>query len=485
MKTLALIIGNNEYYEGAKLDNPINDSRGIKDVFSRLGFDIIYKENCLAGDITEILLEFEKRIVEYDASIFYFAGHGFEIGGENYLAAIDCQIAQASTYHCNQYCIKLSDILKILKVNSTKTNIVIIDACRKSFERSGAIAMSPIQSPKGTLLAFSTSPNEGASDQGFEGHSIYTGALLRYIGRERLSVEELFKKVRKTVYAISGGRQTSWEHTSLIGDYYFNTGQLVYSVSIPYDEVVVKDIKYISAKNQFEELILELKSYDWYRQNPAVDKLVAIPPNQIDKNQQFILGRNILQASGAAYQAKSFLENIDKNIEKYINEGDNHVLNGILFEMYFDSRSDFRKDRTKKYSKEEILALRKSGKYDKSFLFIRQLIETTNYPLIYIPKKENEFIDIDIVANTVKTKDAIGQDVTYEVISKINYNNIDIINQIRQLGVNGSTEAELKDIIAALYTAPIELVNIHSNIELKNISIARGVEEAEASGTDF
>ncbi|MCD6018789.1 MAG: hypothetical protein K0S53_1910 [Bacteroidetes bacterium] len=477
MKTLALIIGNDDYYTGAKLDNAINDARGIHEIFARLGFDIIYKENCLANDISEILTEFEKRIVDYDASIFYFSGHGFEVAGENYLAATDCQIADANKHHCNQTCIRLSEFLNILKENSTKTNIVIIDACRKSFERSGTIAFSPIQSPRGTLLAFSTSPHEGASDMGFGGHSVYTGALLQYIGRERVSVEELFKKVRKTVYSISGGKQTSWEHTSLIGDYYFNTGQLVYSLTIPYDETVVKDSKYTTPSDNFSKLILELKSYNWDRQNPAISALVALPANQLDKNQQFIFGRNMLQCSGAVHRAQSFMQNLDANLEKYNVDGENHFLNGILFEMYFDGHSEFRKDKTKKHFLEQVMALRKSGKYNKSFEFIHELISTTQYPLIYYPKKEDEFIDIDVVANTAKSKDVFDNEVTFEVISKISYNGIDILNELRNTGISGGDQQNFVEILSGFFTAPKQLVHINCNIELKNISLVKNQQD--------
>lgn len=240
MKTLSLIIGNNEYYEGAKLTNAINDAVSINQVFERLGFDIISKYDCKADDYSVLLSEFEERIVNYDASIFYFAGHGLELDGENYLAATDCQIPPPDKYHASRQSIRLNELLDIYKKNANKVNIVIIDACRRAFDRSGNIALAPMFAPKGTLIAFSTSPNDGASDAGFDGHSIYTGALLKYIGRQHLSVEELFKKVRKTVFALSVGRQTTWEHTSLINDYYFNTGQLVHSISISMMKMLLK-----------------------------------------------------------------------------------------------------------------------------------------------------------------------------------------------------------------------------------------------------
>ena len=77
--------------------------------------------------------------------------------------------------------------------------------------------------PKGTMIAYSTSPNEPAIDTGFPNHSVYTGALLQYI-EEKIPVETLFKKVRSAVFSMTRGKQTTWEHSCLIGDFYFNKG---------------------------------------------------------------------------------------------------------------------------------------------------------------------------------------------------------------------------------------------------------------------
>ena len=477
MKTLALVIGNDSYYEKFTLDNALNDANSIKQVFERLGYDVIYCENGDSSKIVELLTEFEEKIKNYDASLFYFAGHGFEVEGENFLAFTDCQIDYPNPYHCKQTCILLTDLLNIYKKYSNKINIAIIDACRKSFDRGGILATSPIQAPKGTLIAFSTSPNEGASDVGFEGNSIFTGALLQYIGRERLSVEELFKKVRKTVYNLSSGKQTSWEHTSLIGDFYFNTGQLVHSVSIPYSEDVVKDINY-SVDDDFGNLINDIKSSNWHKQNPAILKILKIPASTLDKNQKFILGRNLLQASGAADEAVKFMTNLEVNLETYISDdNENDALNGILFEIYFNPQAEFRKERTKKHFIDEIIALRKNDKFQKSFEFIRTTLLMTEYPLIYLPKKEDEIIDVDIVANNEKVSNDFNIETEYQLISKITCNSKDITKDIATYNVYGSTELGLKHILANYFTAPRNLIQLNSNIELKKVAIARGIEE--------
>ena len=335
MKTLAITIGNNNYCEAAaKLDNAVNDARAMEDVFSRLGYDVIHREDCTISAFMDLMTDFDLRLKDYEASIFYFAGHGFQLDGENYLTSIECQVANPNKYHCSKTCLTLTELLDIHRKNSNKINIVIIDACRKSFERGGHTSFTPIQAPKGSLIAFSTSPNEGAKDTGFDGHSIYTGSLLKFIGREWISVEELFKKVRKTVYNLTEGKQTTWEHTSLIGDFHFNTGQFVHSLDIPYDESVVKDSNYVPTDN-FGNLIAEIKSCNWNRQNPAIEKVLSIAPNKLDKNQLFILGRNLQQANGYAHNATNLFENLSSNINPYFIGQENHLLNRHLSKIRF------------------------------------------------------------------------------------------------------------------------------------------------------
>ena len=155
----------------------------------------------------------------------------------------------------------------------------------------------------------------------------------------------------------------------------------------------------------------------------------------LNKNQLFILGRNILQASGAARSAVNFMESISTNISKYSIAGENHLLNGILFEIYFNAHGEFRKEKTKNYFLQKILALRKSVNLKSSFDFISKLLENTNYKLIYIPKSSDEYIDINVVSSTHNTTNVIGEDIAYQVISSITYDGLDITKKIENYNV--------------------------------------------------
>ena len=403
MKTLALVLGNNDYHDSAKLINAVNDAKGIADIFERLGYDVILKTDFNRDQCGDILSELKTKLKEtkYDACIFYFAGHGFEEKGENYLTSIDAQIPSTKEY-LERTSIRLNEIFDILKENEIRINILIIDACRILPERGGNLKFSNIELPKGTIIAFSTSPNKGAYDSGIEEHSIYTGALLKHLAsiKDYITVEELFKRVRKTVYDLSEGNQVTWEHTSLIGDFKFYMNQIKYSLDIPYNEKVVKDTYYEGNETLISKIIMDLRSHNFYMQNSAINKLKLIPPTDINKDNLFIIGRNILQsAEGRAFDVISFIENIGTNLKKYFTEdNENHLLNGILFEIYFNSFGEFRNEHFKKSYFEIIFSLRKDQKYSKAFEFIHKVLLPYKDYLFYIPNaNRGSNIDVNIL----------------------------------------------------------------------------------------
>ncbi len=482
MKTLAVVIGNNTYHAGATLDYAVKDADAIAEVFKRLGYDVLHHNDCTTSNCSILLENFESKISGYDATIFYFAGHGFQFEGENYLTSIECQISHPTKFDCSRNSIRLTEILDILKKHTNKVNIIIIDACRKSFDRGNGPSFAAVSAPKGTLVAFSTSPGDGAKDGGYGNHSLYTGALLNYIGREWISVEELFKKVRKTVSNLSQGMQTPWEHTSLIGDFYFNTGQLVYSLDVPYSDDVVKDGDYKGDSSEFSQLIFDVRSSNWNKQNPAIDKLLQMQTQQLDKNRQFLLGRNLLQASGYAFSASNFFENLGERLKPYSVSGENHVLNGILFEIYFDNHGEFRKDRFKTQSFEEVMTLRRNPLYAKSFTFIADLLKPLlEIKMFWIPETKDVFIDADVLATPlIVDTDWEGQ-VLYDVINSIHILGIDVTNQIRKYDVWGKNALGLQAVVANYLSAPKELVKLNLNREINRIRFPAMTEVVEDS----
>ena len=473
MRTFALVLGNNDYYKNYKLVNAVNDAKAIKDVFERLGYYVLYRENFNSSHCEEILLNLRDKISSYDTFIFYFAGHGFQVDGENYLAGIECQISNPNKFHCNTSCIKLTDLLDIIKKAATSVNIVILDTCRKNFSRGNDALLNIKNAPTGTIIAFSTSPEEGALDSGMEGHSIYTGVLLKYLGRERLSVEELFKKVRKTVYTLTNKTQVTWEHTSLTGDFYFNDGETVFSNTISYDDLAIKDRNFIDKGDEFSSIILDLKSYNWNKQNPAIINFLKIPLEKLDKNQLFIFGRNILQSSGYANEAKVFIDNLKDNLPKYSINGENHILNGILFEIYFDSNGNFRIDKFKKYKIADIFKLRHNKNFSKSFEFLNSALKLHKKDLFYIPSAKDDIIDVDVSCTNEEKKNEYSGIETWQVIDQIKVSSKDITLQIRSYDITRQNELGLKKALSDFLFAPLELIEIHRPFKIEHIAFRR------------
>ncbi|MDR1181622.1 MAG: caspase family protein [Bacteroidales bacterium] len=474
MKTLALIIGNNNYRNSQNLINAVNDAKSVAEKFVLLGYDVILKNDCNISDAASTLTEFSNALTAYDVGIFFFAGHAFQIDSENYLAAIDCPFDVLDKLNWKYHSIPLNDVINILKEANNQVNIIILDACRDNPFNVGSRGFSsnelaPIFAPRGTLIAFSTSPGEKSKDAGIDNHSIYTGAILKHIDEKFLSIEEFFKRVRTTVYNLSGGTQTSWEHTSLIGDFFFNRGQLAYSLSLPYDESVVKDNQYIIDGSDISFIIRDLKSCDWNKQNPAIHRFLRMNVQDIDKNQQFILGRNILQSSGHAFEVQKYVEDLANKILKFSINGENHVLNGILFEIYFNSYGEFRVQNFKNYHLDLIFPLQINPVFVSSFKFIQNALIPYVDNLFYIPDCTNNKRSVDIKVKEEEIEDFSGSKIKKQRIERVVISTKDItVPFLNKYSLYDANEETLKVSLSDYLTIPQYLLQVNSNIPITN-----------------
>lgn len=401
MKAKALVIGNAKY--GIKpLDNAVNDAEDIAEVLIRLGFDTKKVIDATAIEQDKQITDFATNLDDYDIGLFYFAGHGFQINNENFLGAINTDFQDED--HAKYTSFPINMLLSYFNKAKNNTNIIILDACReildkKAWSRSVQNeGLAPIFAPKGTLIAYATSPGQTASDGTGNRNGLYTNALLQHITVENIPVEEMFKRVRNSVYAFSKGNQISWEHTSLTGTFYFNSGQLTHSKDIEYSSEAINDNLYNENTNTLtDSIIKDLKQYNWYVQNPAIDKIHLIDPLNTDKNKLFILGRNILQsACGSSASAIEFMENLQNSIEKFNIENKNHILNGMIYETFFNSYGSFRQDKLKDCYLEEIYSLLENNDYLESSKFLSQILLPYKDLVFYIPSLNVNGISIDL-----------------------------------------------------------------------------------------
>lgn len=223
-KRLALVIGNSNYQFGGTLRNPINDARAMKAALQNLGFKVLSCENCTQNEMKRKIDDFGIELKNYDVGLFFYAGHGVQVKGDNYLIPIDSKLEEERDVEYN--CVMAGRVLAKMESAKSKINLIILDACRDNpFERSWSRSVSStglafMNAPSGSLIAYATAPGNTASD-GSGQNGLYTSAILQYLNQSDLQIEDLFKKVRQKVIQESGGKQTPWESTSLTKDFYF------------------------------------------------------------------------------------------------------------------------------------------------------------------------------------------------------------------------------------------------------------------------
>lgn len=477
MKALALVIGNSKYDQD-DLVTPENDANDLAERLKELGFIVKKDTNVHLDRFNQLVDSFGNELNKFNVGLFYFAGHGMQIDGDNFLTA--CNTNFESEVAAKYSSLTLYKIIDYMDRAQNETNIVILDTCRnnpyeKKWSRnSKQSGLAPLHAPKGTFIAFSTSSGETASN-GLGRNGLYTGVLLNQLVEKNIQIEELFKRVRNAVYAFSNGKQTTWEHTCLTGKFVFNSGLYIQAIGGEYSANVIADKNYILGEGEVDSLIENLKSHNWYNQSPAIKKIFGIDTKSESKDKLFLLGRNILQtAIGGERSATDLMRNLAYKIKQFTDGGENHVLNGILFEMYFDNEGKFRGHKLKKGFIDEIFLLQGNTDFESSFKFIEEQLQPFSEYLYYIPNTENSTFSIDIILEKV----AKENDVEYHV-KELKFEGSDLLIKIENswLGVSsGETFYEpyryykLKEKIANELGVPTNLLTINSNISLDNNS---------------
>jgi len=220
---VALVIGNAAYKRSA-LANPVNDARLMAEKLKTQGFEVFASYDAGQHDMKRAVQGFAATLRERgkDAVAFiFYAGHGVQVKGENYLIPVDEHIASEADVDIDA--VSLSSIMSMLENSQTRLAIVVLDACRDNpfgYARGGLRGLARVDAPSGSLVAFSTAPGKAALDGPGGGNSHYTAALAQAMAEPGLKIEEVFKKVRIAVREKTKGEQTPWESTSLTGDFY-------------------------------------------------------------------------------------------------------------------------------------------------------------------------------------------------------------------------------------------------------------------------
>jgi len=219
---LALVIGN-AIYKTSPLRNPVNDAHDIARTLNQLGFEVIHKENANQRTMENSISRFGRQLRKQGGvGLFYFAGHGIQVNGRNYLIPVDAKIETESDVRFEA--VDAGRVLGKMEDAGNDLNIVILDACRdnpfaRSF-RTSSKGLARMDAPKGSLIAYATAPGSVAAD-GEERNGIYTKYLLKHMATPGSKVEEVLKRVRVDVINETNEKQIPWEASSLTGEFYF------------------------------------------------------------------------------------------------------------------------------------------------------------------------------------------------------------------------------------------------------------------------
>jgi Caspase domain len=222
---IALVIGNSAYQNAHRLANPENDAEDMATILRDLGFELVGGQaqvNQTADQMRRLIVAFGERLSRGGIGLFYYAGHGVQSQGHNYLIPIEANILREKTLEFEA--VDTNRVLDEMDAAGNGFNVVILDACRNNpFARSWrdtSQGLAQLNAPEGTLIAYSTSPGRVASD-GSGRNGTYTAELLRQMRVPSLTIEEMFKAVRAGVKAATSNQQTPWESSSLVGEFCF------------------------------------------------------------------------------------------------------------------------------------------------------------------------------------------------------------------------------------------------------------------------
>ncbi len=219
---IALVIGNSGY-ASKPLPNPARDADLIARTLRSVEFQVTLILDANQDAMKRAILEFGRQLRASDSvGLFYYAGHGVQVDGENFLIPVGADIKDLEEVALNG--VNVTELMKTMERAASRLNIAVLDACRDNPfpapTRTLARGLAPVTAPSGTLIAYATAPGQVAFD-GDDGHSPYSAALAEAIPTAGAPLEEVFRRTRRKVLEVTQSKQTPWEHSSLTGEFFF------------------------------------------------------------------------------------------------------------------------------------------------------------------------------------------------------------------------------------------------------------------------
>ena len=285
---VALVIGNSNYQNVTPLSNAVNDAKAMARLLNAAGFEVISATDLRQNEMIQVVQDFSSRIADRGpntVAMVYYAGHGVQLAGENFLVPVDARISSEPDLVNGS--VRLVDVMATLEAIPSRMRIAILDACRNnpfpSLNEAGR-GLAIVDAPNGSIVAYSTAPGTEALD-GDGDHSPYTAAFLRLAHEKNLPIEQLFKRIRLEVNNSTDGKQTPWESSSLTSDFYFFGDTAVATTKAPALEKTVYAAENLPSRaaRQAYDYVLAENSIEHYQEfiqlyprDPLCDRIRAL-----------------------------------------------------------------------------------------------------------------------------------------------------------------------------------------------------------------
>lgn len=240
---VALVIGNSNYQNAPQLQNPDDDAQSMAQFLNSAGFEVVAATDLNQNDMLRVVQDFSAKVSARGpntVAMVYYAGHGVQLAGENYLVPVDAKVSSPSELVNNS--VRLVDVMSTLEAIPSRMRIVILDACRNNpfpNVNDASRGLAIVDAPNGSIVGYSTAPGAEALD-GTGGHSPYTQAFLNVAREPNVPIEQLFKRVRLQVNQTTSGAQIPWESSSLTSDFTFFGDTAVAANRAPLNTPVVQ-----------------------------------------------------------------------------------------------------------------------------------------------------------------------------------------------------------------------------------------------------
>jgi hypothetical protein len=223
-KRVALVIGNDAYQTLPRLVNATSDARDLGRALEGTGFDTTIKTDVKRRELYQLIDAFAARIAGSPDTVglFYYAGHGVQTNGKNYLVPVDANLTSEADLEAEA--VDYGKVLRAMEEAHNRINIVILDACRDNplpKGRSLARGLASVRAPRGTFIGYAAAPGQTAQDGEPGQNGVFTGTLIKHLGEPGLQIEEVFKRVIAGVSERTGGKQLPWMESSVQGNFYF------------------------------------------------------------------------------------------------------------------------------------------------------------------------------------------------------------------------------------------------------------------------